>query len=65
MEEDFLISFSMHVIRCPECDYEMSVKDKRVTRSSIGKYYDWTQYYCRRDDVWIELEIPHVEDEKG
>ncbi|MCG3772399.1 MAG: hypothetical protein JW384_03611 [Nitrosomonadaceae bacterium] len=51
-------------IRCPECEYDMSVKNRRITRSSIGRVYDWTQYHCKRDDIWIELEVPQVEDEK-
>ncbi len=50
-------------MECPICDYQMTQKNSRVTRSSLGKQYNWTQYQCRRDDVWIELEIPVTESE--
>lgn len=51
-------------MKCPKCEYDMGVKNRKVTRSSIGKSYDWTQFHCQRDDVWIELEEPVEEDEK-
>lgn len=51
-------------MRCPVCEYDMGVKDTKVTRSSIGRQYDWTRYHCQRDDVWIELEIPVQADDK-
>jgi hypothetical protein len=45
-------------MKCPECDYDMGKKASKVTRSSAGKSYNWVQYHCQRDDVWIELETP-------
>jgi hypothetical protein len=51
-------------MECPICGYDMSVKNRKITRSSIGRVYDWTQYHCKRDDVWAEVEIPHQEDDK-
>lgn len=51
-----------HRITCPVCDYDMGRESSKITRSSIGKAYDWTRYHCKRDDVWIELEIPHEEE---
>ncbi|MDQ5952491.1 MAG: hypothetical protein QG626_619 [Patescibacteria group bacterium] len=45
-------------MKCPECDYDMGIKATKVTRSSIGRTYNWTQFHCKRDDVWIELEVP-------
>ncbi len=51
-------------MKCPECEYDMSVKNRKPTRGSSGKAYDMTQFHCQRDDVWIELEVPHEEDAK-
>lgn len=49
-------------MECPECNYNMTPKDSRAVRSSIGKMYDWTKYHCTRDDIWVELEVPQQED---
>ncbi len=48
----------MTPIKCPECGYEMTVKNRGQRPGPTGKPYDWTQYHCKRDDIWIELEVP-------
>lgn len=45
-------------IRCPVCDYDMAAQSSRKERSSLGKMYEVTRFRCKRDDVWVSLEIP-------
>lgn len=51
-------------MRCPECQYEMGVKNRRSNRGLNGKYYDLTQYHCKYHDIWIELEVPKEDDDE-
>ncbi|MEK7183058.1 MAG: hypothetical protein AAB776_00305 [Patescibacteria group bacterium] len=48
-------------MKCPECEYDMGVVATKTSRGTTGKYYDWTQFHCKRDDVWAEIEIPKEE----
>jgi hypothetical protein len=41
----------------------MGKKASKIT-SSHGVSYNWTQFHCQRDNVWIELEKPKDDDDK-
>lgn len=51
-------------MECTKCKYDMGVVATKTSRGTTGKLYDWTQFHCKRDDVWIQLEEPQ-EEEKG
>lgn len=46
-------------MKCPVCQQEMVEKkaDKSFDQSN-GKEYNRTIYWCEKDDVWVEVEIP-------
>lgn len=49
-------------MKCPKCQQEMKVVEKRVTNNGkMGENYKEYQrilYLCKQDDIWITVETP-------
>ena len=48
-------------MKCPKCGKKMLLKSKGLsynTKVKPKKKYDRSLYWCKTDDVWINLEIP-------
>ena len=46
-------------MKCPICKKEMMIKSKDNSYNTRnGKRYFRNIYWCRSDDVWMNLEIP-------
>ena len=43
----------------PKCKKEMRVVRKDVSFGKNKKKYKWTIWWCEKDDVWINAEIPN------
>lgn len=47
-------------MKCPKCNKEIKEKGADTSYSQkTGKQYKRTVYVCRKDDIWIRLEIPN------
>ncbi len=44
-------------MKCPLCDQTMR-EEKNTSFREDGKQYSKTLYNCKKDDVWIVVEIP-------
>ena len=46
-------------MNCPKCNEEMVTKGEDVSSDfKNGKKYYRTKYWCKKDDVWVSVEIP-------
>ena len=44
---------------CPKCKRKMTLKSKGISHNpKDGKKYDKTLYWCKSEDVWVNVEIP-------
>jgi hypothetical protein len=45
-------------VKCPICHTEMENWHTRTTYDKNRKEFDHRRYVCRKDDVWMRVEIP-------
>ena len=46
-------------MKCSKCGKKMVVKRRDTSSDSRnGKKYDRTAYWCKKDDVWAQTEVP-------
>jgi len=48
-------------MKCPECNTEMVLKKKDNSsnfETKPKKKYNRSVYWCKKDDIWLCLEVP-------